>query len=239
MVTKHRADLPVWCSCFPLAMYFTFGKKKRNWVICSEVDGPRVCHTEWSKSEREKQIPYANAYIWNLEKTPLSTPSSLGLCSRLIDDLLTPIGSHHPWLCWGSPAAGTAGLHSRAISHPWVCGQAGNTGELMPLQAGLADGSWRVTAQLPFPMGGSVQKWVYTVSQSPQQDRALVAHSANWTNNMLLIGFHLFSVFPTPSPAGASWGHLPNKLRVLEPLSQDLLWGEPDSKKALYSKHWF
>ena len=43
-------------------------KKKRNWVICSEVDGPRVCHTEWSKSEREKQIPYANTYIWNLKK---------------------------------------------------------------------------------------------------------------------------------------------------------------------------
>ena len=31
--------------------------KKRNWVICSEMDGPRDCHTEWSKSEREKQIP--------------------------------------------------------------------------------------------------------------------------------------------------------------------------------------
>ena len=25
MVTKHRADLPVLCSCFPLAIYFTFG----------------------------------------------------------------------------------------------------------------------------------------------------------------------------------------------------------------------
>ena len=34
--------------------------KKRNGGICSEVDGVRVCHTEWSKSEREKQIPYAN-----------------------------------------------------------------------------------------------------------------------------------------------------------------------------------
>ena len=43
-------------------------KKKQKWVICSEVDGPRVCHTEWSKSEREKQIPYANTYIWNLRK---------------------------------------------------------------------------------------------------------------------------------------------------------------------------
>ena len=43
-------------------------KKERNWVICREVDGPRVCHTEWSKSEREKQIPYANTYIWNIKK---------------------------------------------------------------------------------------------------------------------------------------------------------------------------
>ena len=43
-------------------------KKKQNWVICSEVDGLRVCHTEWSKSEREKQILYVNAYIWNALK---------------------------------------------------------------------------------------------------------------------------------------------------------------------------
>ena len=28
----------------------------------------RVCHTEWSKSQREKQIQYANTYIWNLRK---------------------------------------------------------------------------------------------------------------------------------------------------------------------------
>ena len=35
--------------------------KKRNSIICSEVDGPGVCHTEWSKSEREKQVSYINA----------------------------------------------------------------------------------------------------------------------------------------------------------------------------------
>ena len=29
-------------------------KKEWNWAICTDVDGPRVCHTEWSKSEREK-----------------------------------------------------------------------------------------------------------------------------------------------------------------------------------------
>ena len=43
-------------------------KKEQNWVTCRDVDGPRVCHTEWSKPEREKQILYINAYMWNLEK---------------------------------------------------------------------------------------------------------------------------------------------------------------------------
>ena len=32
------------------------------------MDGPRVCPTELSRSEREKQILYINAYMWNLEK---------------------------------------------------------------------------------------------------------------------------------------------------------------------------
>ena len=43
-------------------------KKEWNYIICSDVDGPRDCHTEWTKSEREKQISYINAYMWNLEK---------------------------------------------------------------------------------------------------------------------------------------------------------------------------
>ena len=30
--------------------------KEWNWVICRDVDGPRDYHTEWGKSEREKQI---------------------------------------------------------------------------------------------------------------------------------------------------------------------------------------
>ena len=43
-------------------------KKEQNRVSCSETDEPRVCHTERSKSEQEKQISYMNRYIWNLEK---------------------------------------------------------------------------------------------------------------------------------------------------------------------------
>ena len=53
-------------------------KKKQNWVIWSEMDGPRVCHTEWSKSEREKQIPYANTYVWNLKRKKNGTDEPSG-----------------------------------------------------------------------------------------------------------------------------------------------------------------
>ena len=48
--------------------YYSTLKKERNWVICSDVDEPRVCRTEWSKSENGKIILYINTYIWNLEK---------------------------------------------------------------------------------------------------------------------------------------------------------------------------
>ena len=42
---------------------------KRNEIgTFVDVDGPRVCHTEWSKSEREKQISYINTFMWNIEK---------------------------------------------------------------------------------------------------------------------------------------------------------------------------
>ena len=42
--------------------------KKWNNAICSNMDGPRDCHTEWSKSDREGQILYDIAYMWNLKK---------------------------------------------------------------------------------------------------------------------------------------------------------------------------
>ena len=40
-------------------------KKEHIWVSCNEVNEPKACYTEWSKSE--KQISYTSAYIWNLE----------------------------------------------------------------------------------------------------------------------------------------------------------------------------
>ena len=47
--------------------YYSAIKKEWNNAICRDVDASRDCHTEWSKSEREKQISYSNAYMWNLE----------------------------------------------------------------------------------------------------------------------------------------------------------------------------
>ena len=32
------------------------------------MDGPRACHAEWRKSDRERQISYDIAYMWNLKK---------------------------------------------------------------------------------------------------------------------------------------------------------------------------
>ena len=42
-------------------------KKERNNAICSNVDVPRDAYTKRSKSERERQIPYAITSMWNLK----------------------------------------------------------------------------------------------------------------------------------------------------------------------------
>ena len=43
-------------------------KKEQNNAIYSNMDGTRDCHTEWSKSDRERWILYDIAYMWNLKK---------------------------------------------------------------------------------------------------------------------------------------------------------------------------
>ena len=45
-----------------------YHKKEWIWVICNDVDRPRICHTKWSDSETDKQIMYISIYKWNLEK---------------------------------------------------------------------------------------------------------------------------------------------------------------------------
>ena len=43
-------------------------KKELNNSICSNMDGPRDYHTEWNKSDRERQTSYDITYMWNLKK---------------------------------------------------------------------------------------------------------------------------------------------------------------------------
>ena len=42
--------------------------KEWNNPICSNMDGPGDYHTKCSKSDREQQISYDIAYMWNLKK---------------------------------------------------------------------------------------------------------------------------------------------------------------------------
>ena len=41
-------------------------KKEWNSAICSNMDGSRDCHSEWSKSDRERQISHDITHMWNL-----------------------------------------------------------------------------------------------------------------------------------------------------------------------------
>ena len=43
-------------------------KKECNNAICSNMDGPRDCHTKWNKSDQERQMLYDITYLWNLKK---------------------------------------------------------------------------------------------------------------------------------------------------------------------------
>ena len=46
----------------------------REWnnAICSNMGGPRECHTEWSKSDREGEISYDILYMWNLKRNDIN-----------------------------------------------------------------------------------------------------------------------------------------------------------------------
>ena len=44
--------------------YYSPIKKEQNNAIYSNMDGTRDSHTKWSKSERERQIPYDIMYIY-------------------------------------------------------------------------------------------------------------------------------------------------------------------------------
>ena len=41
-------------------------------AICGNMDRPRDCHTEWSKSDREREVSCDIAYMQNLKKDDTS-----------------------------------------------------------------------------------------------------------------------------------------------------------------------
>ena len=53
---------------FIYTMEYYSAIKKWNNAICSNMAGPRHCQTEWSKSNRERQISYNITYMWNLKR---------------------------------------------------------------------------------------------------------------------------------------------------------------------------
>ena len=92
--------------------YYSTIKKEWNWVICSDVDEPRVYRTEWSKSEREKNILYINVYRWNLERwyrwvyfqgisgdTDIGTKSSTQWGKEKLGPLREKHGNVHSTVC--------------------------------------------------------------------------------------------------------------------------------------------
>ena len=54
--------------CFHvLAIVNSAAMNRQNNAICSNMDGTRDSYTKWSRSERERQIPYDITYAWNLK----------------------------------------------------------------------------------------------------------------------------------------------------------------------------
>ena len=47
---------------YPYNETLFYHKKQWNSNTCSHMDGTRDSHTEWNKSERQRQIPYDFTY---------------------------------------------------------------------------------------------------------------------------------------------------------------------------------
>ena len=64
-------------------------KKQCIWVSFNEVHEPRAYYTEWSNSERERQILYINTYMWNLEwwywQSYVGSKGDTDIKNRLVD----------------------------------------------------------------------------------------------------------------------------------------------------------
>ena len=77
--------------------------KEWNWIICRDVDAPRQCHTQWSKSQTEKQITYINGdnvesrkwYRWSFCKAEIETWRTNGYKGKRAGGMNWDIGIYH------------------------------------------------------------------------------------------------------------------------------------------------
>ena len=58
--------------------YYSTMEKNEIMPFCSNMDGPRDCHTNYSKSERERQIPHDTTYMWNPNYDTNETEAEVG-----------------------------------------------------------------------------------------------------------------------------------------------------------------
>ena len=63
---KDKED--VGCVCVCVCVCTTQPLKRNNQAIFSNTDGPRECHTDLSKSDREGEISFGISYMWNLKR---------------------------------------------------------------------------------------------------------------------------------------------------------------------------
>ena len=103
-------------------------KKGRNWVICRGMNRPRVCHTEWNKLEREKQIPYINTYIASLvaqmvKNLPAMWETRVWSLGGE-DPLEKEMATHSSILAWRIPwteePSGLLSIRLQTVRHDWV-----------------------------------------------------------------------------------------------------------------------
>ena len=77
--------------------YYSAIKRECIWVSSNEVDEPRACYTEWSKSEREKQILYINAWASGVVLLVKNQPANAGDMRRRFHPRVEKI----PWrMAW-------------------------------------------------------------------------------------------------------------------------------------------
>ena len=74
--TKHNSFTCLTFSLFPCAAIVNSAAMNiQNWIICRDVDGPRVCHTGQSKSERGNEY-CTLMHAYEIQKNGTNEPSS-------------------------------------------------------------------------------------------------------------------------------------------------------------------